>query len=1020
MDDLSRIEQEMQSLWTADGATPFIAELKLPKILFESARRAAHQFSINMLLTRFPTLGVWAVLYPLAKSYVAADREIYLHLEDFLNESVRSSERSTLKVHFCQAARKIGIPIKSSTDPTKVFFAPLGAPEPQHENLAIAFVSAALHKGPPAIEDTVAARHWQRTAVETNCIGQPRLLEPIRFDKSAHYARRFDAWRRGEHSASLGEESLFNAYDVYTSKRGHKRSDFIEPPSLIWHTDSLGLVADKSSKSQSIKQGLFPTPISGGKRVSIDPPWPDTIRWSSGAMSRDVAFAPKGQDVLLFDADSGTLIQRADGATQKVEIAATRIIALSKLPFVSLSFGNAVSTVDPSVFSAWIESGETLSFQDRDDLEIVAPIDTAIWFNGYVVGRNGASALYANDLVVFMRLDANVGGAERIMRARLGNVSRFVSVTIGSKNEAQVAFNEFGFSQSTDPSRVLFEVLVPSAAGDPHARADLKAQCWIWPEVAPQAGDLSNVPVPANYDPARSAGIHVDSYDRLSVDERADAETPILGLVLEGQSYEFDLVARSEKLWHVRINKSDRVFIPKGATVNFGHDNRHDVLRLRCFDREADLIVLGALIRRPFIQRQVFEIGAEKLEVDTRDDRIAIQRVDGRIDLLARLRRVSDTAELAVEETDHTMHLTFRPSDGTEAIRVMHQTISGVDIVGDYSLGRLPTTGSRIAGITIDQDPFNASVTVTLNRADLPGPGRILFHTINGQGLVKQMKDASHAPITVGLPGKIDNPSRTNLTRLAYFLAYPEPVALGGQVAKALYPSYIDAFERVGANRTVGSIKPALNVIRADGGTVRHDIVGVAPWVFEAGPHALSGLSEGTGFSTLRLMASLQAPDPLPKLACTNPLAVWLDRINTDGDIPDGFDAPGLYAAFSDLRFRLRETDMQELCGDGVIGNSCRIICGVYAENIAKLRVFDVKGGGDPVPAKIAIQIERFARAAAQGHTEDFLLELTVRTGLSREDAGYAMTMMLRAGVRFFVYFRALWEHAITERISTQ
>ena len=414
MDDLSRIEQEMQSLWTADGATPFIADLKLPKILFESARRAAHQFSINMLLTHFPALGVWAVLYPLAKSYVAADREIYPHLEDFLNESIRSSERSTLKMHFCQAARKIGIPIKSSTDPTKVFFAPLGVPEPQHENLALAFLSAALHKGPPAIEDTVAARHWQQIAVETYCIGQPRLREPIRFDKSAHYARRFDAWRRGENSVGLGEESLFTTYDVYSSKLGHKRSEFIGPPSLIWHMDSLGLVADKSSKSQSIKQGLFPTPISGGKRVSIDPPWPDAIRWSSGSMSRDVAFAPKEQDVLLFDADSGTLLQRVDGATQKVEIAATRIVALSKLPFVCLSYENAISTADPSVFSAWIETGETLSFQDRDDLEIVAPIDTAIWFNGSVLGRNGANALYANDLMVFMRLDANVGGAERI------------------------------------------------------------------------------------------------------------------------------------------------------------------------------------------------------------------------------------------------------------------------------------------------------------------------------------------------------------------------------------------------------------------------------------------------------------------------------------------------------------------------------------------------------------------------------------------------------------------------------
>ena len=101
-------------------------------------------------------------------------------------------------------------------------------------------------------------------------------------------------------------------------------------------------------------------------------------------------------------------------------------------------------------------------------------------------------------------------------------------------------------------------------------------------------------------------------------------------------------------------------------------------------------------------------------------------------------------------------------------------------------------------------------------------------------------------------------------------------------------------------------------------------------------------------------MASLQTPDPLPNLACSNPLSVWLDRIHTDKEIPDGFDGPGLHAAFKDLRFRLRELDMKELRHDSALGNSCRIICDTYAENLAKLRAFDTQGGGDPFPAKSA------------------------------------------------------------------
>ena len=188
--------------------------------------------------------------------------------------------------------------------------------------------------------------------------------------------------------------------------------------------------------------------------------------------------------------------------------------------------------------------------------------------------------------------------------------------------------------------------------------------------------------------------------------------------------------------------------------------------------------------------------------------------------------------------------------------------------------------------------------------------------------------------------------------------------------------------------------------------------MGVAPWVFEAGAHALSGLSEGTGFSTLSLLTEIPMPSPKPDLDCQHPLGEWLRRIEQDENMPHSLKSDALRDAFVDLRFRLRETDLKELLGDGIIGNTCRIICRAHAEHIYDLRAFDTAGGGDPVPARLAVQVERFARACAQKRTEEFLKDLIIRTGLSRQDIGYTMTMMLRASVRFFVYFRALWGHA--------
>jgi len=84
-------------------------------------------------------------------------------------------------------------------------------------------------------------------------------------------------------------------------------------------------------------------------------------------------------------------------------------------------------------------------------------------------------------------------------------------------------------------------------------------------------------------------------------------------------------------------------------------------------------------------------------------------------------------------------------------------------------------------------------------------------------------------------------------------------------------------------------------------------------------------------------------------------------------------------------------------------------------EHLNEFRAFDISGGGGQVPGKIAIQIARFARACAEKRSEEFLQDLILRTGLSRQDIGSTMTMMLRAGVQFFVYFRALWGHATTQ-----
>lgn len=78
---------------------------------------------------------------------------------------------------------------------------------------------------------------------------------------------------------------------------------------------------------------------------------------------------------------------------------------------------------------------------------------------------------------------------------------------------------------------------------------------------------------------------------------------------------EFRLAVRGDRLWHVRVGAGgDQVRVPRGARLVFGHANRHDTLSLASDDREADLIVLGEVIRRPFFARSRYDIGAGILE----------------------------------------------------------------------------------------------------------------------------------------------------------------------------------------------------------------------------------------------------------------------------------------------------------------------------------------------------------------------------------------------------------------------
>ncbi|MBF9052035.1 hypothetical protein GTA62_18790 [Roseobacter sp. HKCCD9010] len=1009
---MPNIENRLHTVWTGSGSTPFIVDIQPGSSVLDEAAEIARALPLWRLFNLAPTLAVWAALRPLALNYGEATKDVYLHISRFVGEDYGDlAARDDLKTRFRRAARDLGLPV-SGNDPTSLFFAPLGPAHAQHGDLARAFVGVALHHGPPAIEDTATARHWQRRAVIERCPNLTRLRATALFDNSAHLARRFEAWRQGIAPIGDTETHLFEAYDHAAASMGRNRSDLVGPPRLFWAGDRLGLEFERSKRPQSLRLGAIPTRLAGGDRLRIEPPWARELTWSAGTVTQKISFAPAPDEALVFDADSGAFLARLTGEHEELEVAAERLIVLSPQAFSSTSFGDAIPAKDPGFYVAWVNAAETLSFSDRPDIALKTPHEDAIWIDGSVLGRDGSRALYACDGTLCLKADPDIGGPARIIRARIGDDVRFHSISLSSTGEVQVPFSEVRLDRTSDPCEVVFEVLTPGAAGDLGARAALSTRGWIWPGMASPEDDLADVPVPGNFSPARSSGLRVLD-GLLSVDPHSDEETPILGLKGPDRVHEFRLAARGEKLWHYRVASGDKAFVPRGSTMHFGHENRHDTLLLRSPDRDAFLLVLGRETRRPFFQRQIIEIGAAQLEdVEDGDDRIALRRADGRVDLLARLHRTADPSGLAVSVFEGGLHLSFTPALACHGLRVRIEPIAGPTREGEHVFDYSPPEIPPLDGVQAVQDPSSRRIDIRLRLAELPAPARATFYLRGADGSYSLLRDSRNATVALGLPGELIHPDHRQLITLARFLSRLEPESLGGQLSEALAPLYEAAIDHIGASRMLGSVKGVLNVVRPGGQPARHDLVAAAPWIFEAQPLAFRGLSAEAGLEPLARMVSTVSPDPAPSLDGDTPLSDWLTRIGADSNIPPEFQADKLQHGFRVLRYRLRETDLHDLVGGGALSSTVRLICGARVDGLEQLRSFDDNGGGDPLPARIAAQVERHARSCADKRASELVDAIVFRTGLPRHEVGQALTLMLRAGVEIFAYFRALWGHA--------
>jgi hypothetical protein len=512
-------------------------------------------------------------------------------------------------------------------------------------------------------------------------------------------------------------------------------------------------------------------PIAGGGRASFPAPWRERIVWSCDGRTTEIAAGPGPGEVLVFDEASGTLLGRLGPTATRADFAAEHHVVVARSAFSATSFGPAVPGADPSCFVAWTEPGDTLTFEPetgepRPPLDLVRPIGSALWIEAPVLGRSLSRPLYAADGRLHLRIDPGIGGPQRVIRARIGDRPVFWVLEVGEDGTASVGFERFGLDRPGDPVRVVFEALAPRGAGDPDTRAELSVGAFVWPGVAAAAGFGETLPAPARFLPARSAGLRKDGAI-LHVDDRADAAAPILGIETEAGPREFRLAVRGERLWQVRGGGGQRR-VPRGARLVLGHAERHDTLAVISDDRDADLLVLGQTIRRPFLGRSRFEIGGGFLQCapgagragassgagasDEPDDMLALRRKDGSHVILARVVRIDDPADVLLTETPEALSLSLALRPACDALLVRIEYADGTVREGAEPFGANPVAARPPDGVSAFFDAATRRLTIGISARKALRPALATFSLREPGGLTLALEDAEGERYAVALP----------------------------------------------------------------------------------------------------------------------------------------------------------------------------------------------------------------------------------------------------------------------------
>lgn len=652
------LEEMLKEQISDSRGSPFIAHYDVPRRREEAALKEivnAVRGDLSRflkLMSPYPCVCARVLATSLAESYGdEGDSQVYGLLAKRLcvGKTIQLGHRHTLNERFRNCCQILGLALPPRTTMSSRmvddYLFQAGVSHSQLPMLAFAFLRAERLFGLPRGDDTREIDDWEDRAVEFAPPGLAVLRRIVRGDPSGYHATAFIRLRReGSPSSASSFERAFEAATQSPATSAHGGNCADPGPGLEFSSGDLWLALPRGAKRLEVTIRNRVHPLSGGRKLALSMPWPETIAWrrpydgTSSTSLQQLRLFSHHRRILVFDGDSGILKCDLDPAVPSGQrIPAGQLCLLSQSYFEtnkepSHCLGNEAFVLFCEV------STELIVRHDGHRCEVDVDPRLRLQVDGNRIVRNRDAWLVAGPIAV--RVWGEMGSSSQGLE---------VSVThpaLDGELRSPIRGTSDGsaFAKLNMPTNGEFGIARASLHIRGQERALYRTKFWFWPGLSRlvQGRVFEAESIPENLAEEYLSYITRGSHGHLELQEDEAYLQAKLCFQVNRRIVRFNLPPPGASISIRRADGSERP-LRMGVSLAVREDYASSLI-VRCSDPTAAIDLKGQVIPKAFGRVGSWRVSFAALKQEGKHNRVRLLR-SGQLDSAAVLVTVVPEAE---------------------------------------------------------------------------------------------------------------------------------------------------------------------------------------------------------------------------------------------------------------------------------------------------------------------------------------------------------------------------------------